>query len=96
MRRREFLRLGAAGLLATTLSALPVSFPVPPTHGGPYGEEFFDSVRRHMIEVVRREGRAPRRLEIGPPRDGQRECVLHLEAGGSLLDKVVFVWNEGF
>ena len=35
MRRREFLRLGAAGLLATTLSALPVSFPVPPTHGGP-------------------------------------------------------------
>jgi hypothetical protein len=92
MRRREFLRVGAAGLLATTLPAAVVAAPV-----DEWGD-FLGRIRLRMMEIVRREGRGPHRVVIDPPHsaDGAqyRRVRLTLDAGGSLLDKIFFQWDE--
>jgi hypothetical protein len=88
--RRTFLRsLGAAGLALLL-----------PKTADPKVEEtdsysiFLNNVHRHICDIVRQEGREVHRLEIAAPVNGFRQCRLHLVAGPSLLDRIVFVWDE--
>jgi hypothetical protein len=91
MRRREFLRVGVTGLLATTLPAIATA---PVDEWG----DFLARVRSRMREIVIREQRGPHRVVIDPPHvaDGiqYRRVKLTLEARGSLLDKIFFHWDE--
>jgi hypothetical protein len=91
MRRREFLRVGAAGLLATTLPAIATA-PVDEW------DDFLARVRSRTMAITRREMRGPHRIVIDPPHvsDGiqYRRVNLTLDAGGSLLDKIFFQWDE--
>ena len=94
MRRREFLRVGAAGLLATTLPAASLPAAQPDEWA-----DFLARVRSHTISIVRREGRGPHRVAIDPPHvsaDGTqyRRVRLTLDAGGNLLDRIFYQWDE--
>jgi len=80
------LPVAAAALPA---AALPAAMHDP---ADMYSPEFFECVRRHAMEIVRREGRGIRSLAVRAPRDGSRQVILKLDAGPSLLDRVVFVW----
>jgi hypothetical protein len=59
---------------------------------------FLANVRSKVIEVVRREGRGFKSMEIAPPQvvDGLiiRRVSLGLNAGPTLLDKLYFTWDE--
>jgi hypothetical protein len=97
MRRREFLRLGAAGLLATTLPAVPILPAAQPDEIE--WDNFLGRIRSRMMEIVCREGRGPHRVVIDPPHvsaDGTqyRRVCLTLDAGGSLLDRIFYQWDE--
>jgi hypothetical protein len=92
MRRREFLRVGAAGLLATTLPAIATA---------PVDEwaNFLGRIRSRMMEIVCREGRGPHSVVIDPPyvsADGTqyRRVNLTLDAGPPLLDRILYQWDE--
>jgi hypothetical protein len=88
--RRTFLRsLGAAGFALL----LPKTADPKVAETDSYSI-FLKNVHHHICDIVRREEREVRRLEIGSPRNGVRQCRLHLVAGPSLLDRIVFVWDE--
>ncbi len=86
MNRRQFIRL--VGVATAGASMLPIV--------GERDEyqKFLDSVRSHVIEIVRREGRGIHRMWIDPVNEGTRKVNLRLVAGSSLLDKLYFTWDE--
>jgi hypothetical protein len=61
-------------------------------------DDFVERVRARTMAIVRREGRGPHRVVIDPPHvvDGTqyRRVRLTLDAGGSLLDKIFYQWDE--
>ena len=94
MDRRSLLKnLCALGAVA----ALPLAASTAKPPVDEYGL-FLERVRQRIIEIVRREGRGPRKIWIDPPRaDGSRyvrKIHLVLEPGGSLLDRLHFEFEE--
>ena len=93
--RRHFVAGLVAGALATTLP-----LPAQPVQEPDEWDDFIARVRARVIEITQRENRAPRSMFIEAPRvseDGThytRRVNLQIDAGGSLLDKINFQWNE--
>ena len=87
MKRRDFI----SGLLILPVAA---ALPAVAMHepSDMYTVEFFGRVRRRAMEIARREGRGIHSLAVRAPRDGSRQVILKIDAGPSLLDRVVFVW----
>ena len=99
--RRTFLSMAGLGVAALALPAISA----PPQPRDEW-QDFLDRLKVKVDALVAREGRGLSRyakrlpLCIDAPRvseDGTyftRRVTVHLEAGGSLLLKTCFVWDE--
>jgi hypothetical protein len=91
LKRRQFITLFAAGLVATTL---PVAVAAAPNEW----DDFVARVHARVTEIVRREGRGVKKMWIEPPRAGgvryTRRVHIELEPGPSLLDRLHFEFVE--
>ena len=102
MNRRNLLKrafaLGVVAALPLAVSALPATVVAAPDEW----DHFIERVRLKVGAITAREGRVLHRMCIDPPRasaDGTfytRRVRIHLEAGGSLLQKVYFEWDEPY
>lgn len=100
-RRRLFRNLFALGVVAALPLAVNV-LPAAPAAAPDDWDDFIARVRSRVAQIVRREGRGLHRMCIDPPRISldatfyTRRVRIHLEAGGSLLQKVYFEWDEPY
>ncbi len=101
MNRRSFIALlSAAGASAAlpVLPAMPAAVGAAPVKD--QWEMFLERLKPRVDALVAREGRKVHRLCIEPPRvsaDGTfytREVRVQLVAGGSLLQKCGFCWEQ--
>lgn len=94
MRRRYFFRTLFS---AAAVAMVSVVHDYTDLYTDPY-DAFLARVRQRVVQIVREEGRGISRLWIDPPRvEGgrcERRVNLRLEAGGSLLNRVTYQWDE--
>lgn len=94
MKRRGFI----FGIAMLPLATAPFAAALPAVTAQDEYDEFTHRVWERVTEIVRREGRDVHRMWIDPPRaEGivyVRTVHIMLEAGGSLLDKLHFEFEE--
>jgi hypothetical protein len=96
MKRRQFFKL-VGGVAAVGVAGALVHDPTD-VYTDPY-DAFLARVRTQLISLTREHGREVHLMRIDPPqlrKDGRytRTVRVHLVAGGSLLDRVSFQWDE--